>query len=130
MIKFCDETGVGSFPGGPQNTGHLACPAKDQTTARAVAKNEPSTAQDAAIIDRVKEVASKKGCTMSQAALAWINQWVASTISSFSSVARMEEALAANQVGLTEEEKYLEKLYQPKPIKGHANWRDKLVYRK
>jgi aryl-alcohol dehydrogenase-like predicted oxidoreductase len=131
MIKFCDETGVGLIPWGPLNTGRLARPAKDQTTARAIVKNEPPTAQDAAIIDRVEELASKKGCTMSQVALAWINQRVASPISSFSSVARMEEALAANQVVLTEEEeKYLEELYQPKPIKGHANWRGKLVYRK
>ena len=64
---------------------------------------------------------------MSWVALTWIKQRVASPVSSFSSVARMEEALAANQIVLTEEEKYLKELYQPKPIKGHANWRGKLV---
>ena len=105
----------------PLNAGRLVRPAKDQTTARSIAKNEPSTTQDAAIIDRVEEVASKKGCSMSQVALAWISQRVASPISSFSSVVRMEEALAANQIVLTEEEeKYLEELYQPKAIAGHS----------
>jgi aryl-alcohol dehydrogenase-like predicted oxidoreductase len=133
MIKFCDETGVGLIPWGPLNTGRLARPAKDQTTARALkrVKDQPLTTHDTAIIDRVEEVAREKGCTMSQVALAWINQRVTSPISGFSSVERMDEALAANKIVLTEEEnKYLEELYEPRPIKGHTNWKGKLAYRK
>lgn len=129
MNKFCDETGVGLIPWGPLNTGRLARPSRDQGTTRA--KNQELIPQDVAIIDRVEEVAIKKGVTMSQVALAWINKRVTSPISSFSSVARMEEALAASHVTLTDkEERYLEELYEPKPIKGHANWRGKLSYRK
>ncbi|KUJ07869.1 Aldo/keto reductase [Mollisia scopiformis] len=129
MNKFCDETGVGLIPWGPLNTGRLARPSRDQTTARA--KNQKVTTHDAAIIDRVEEIAGKKDCKMSQVALAWINERVASPISSFSSVARMDEALAANQIVLTEdEEKYLEELYEPRPIKGHSNWKGRLAYRK
>jgi aryl-alcohol dehydrogenase-like predicted oxidoreductase len=79
--------------------------------------------QDAAIIDRVEEIAEKKGRKMSQVALAWINERVSSPITGFSSIARMDEGLAANTVKLTtEEEKYLEDLYYPKPIKGHSLW--------
>lgn len=126
MVKFCDETGVGLIPWGPLNAGRSARPPRDQTTVRA--KNAELTEHDITIIDRV---ARRKGCTMSQVALAWISQRVASPISSFSSVARMEEALAAGQVVLTEdEEKYLEELYEPRPVKGHSNWKGKLEYRK
>jgi aryl-alcohol dehydrogenase-like predicted oxidoreductase len=129
MNKFCDETGVGLIPWGPLNTGHLARPSKDQSTTRA--KDKVLSRHDVAIIDRVEELAAKKGVKMSQVALAWINGRVASPISSFSSVERMDEALAANNIKLTkEEEKYLEELYEPRNIKGHTNWKGKLSYRK
>ena len=129
MIKFCNETGVGLIPWGPLNTGRLARPARDQTTVRAKAKNLPLTAHDTAIVDRVEALAQRKGCKMSQVALAWINQRVASPISSFSSVARIDEALAANQITLTEdEETFLEELYEPKPVK--MSWKGKFGYKK
>jgi Predicted oxidoreductases (related to aryl-alcohol dehydrogenases) len=58
---------------------------------------------------------------MSHVALAWINKRVTSPIIGFSSVERMEEALAARGKVLTdEEERYLEELYQPKPVWGHG----------
>jgi aryl-alcohol dehydrogenase-like predicted oxidoreductase len=86
MIKFCDETGVGLIPWGPLNTGRLARPPRDQDTVRA--KTHPDLSEhDAAIVDRVEEVARKKGIKMSQVALAWINARVTSPISSFSIVA-------------------------------------------
>ncbi|KAE9369196.1 Aldo/keto reductase [Stipitochalara longipes BDJ] len=132
MNKFCNETGVGLIPWGPLNTGHLARPSNSQKTVRASrATVKPLTAHDIAIIDRVEEVAQKNKCKMSQVALAWINERVASPISSFSSVERMDEALAANEIKLTEEEEnYLEELYEPRPVKGHTNWKGKLCYRK
>lgn len=58
---------------------------------------------------------------MSHVALAWINKRVTSPIIGFSSLARLEEAVAARGKVLTEEEeKYLEELYQPKAIVGHS----------
>ena len=58
---------------------------------------------------------------MSHVALAWINKRISSPIIGFSSVERMEEALAVKGKSLTEEEeKYLEELYQPKKIYGHS----------
>jgi len=54
-------------------------------------------------------------------ALAWINKRVTSPIIGFSSVARLDEALAARGKVLTdEEEKYIEELYQTRPIHGHS----------
>jgi aryl-alcohol dehydrogenase-like predicted oxidoreductase len=58
---------------------------------------------------------------MSHVALAWSNKRASSPIIGFSSVKRMDEAIAANGKTLTpEEEKYLEELYEPKPISGHS----------
>jgi aryl-alcohol dehydrogenase-like predicted oxidoreductase len=76
---------------------------------------------DHKIIERVHELAEKKGWKMSHVALAWINKRISSPIIGFSSVERMDEALEANGKTLTEEEeKYLEELYQPRPIVGHS----------
>jgi aryl-alcohol dehydrogenase-like predicted oxidoreductase len=119
MNKYCNITGVGIIPWGPLNTGMLARPARDQGTVRANGKKIED--RDAVIIDRVEEIAEKRGWKMSQVALAWIAQRVSSPIGGFSSVERMDEALAAMQMKLTEqEEKYLEELYAPKWIKGHS----------
>jgi aryl-alcohol dehydrogenase-like predicted oxidoreductase len=58
---------------------------------------------------------------MSQVSLAWINNRCASPIIGFSSVDRLEDALGAKDKVLTdEEEKYLEELYQPRPIVGFS----------
>lgn len=56
---------------------------------------------------------------MSHVALAWINKRVSSPIIGFNSIARMDEALAANGKTLTaEEEAHLEEPYEPKKIFG------------
>lgn len=76
---------------------------------------------DHKIIERVHELAEKKGWKMSHVSLAWINKRISSPIIGFSSVDRMDEALDANGKTLTEEEeKYLEELYQPRAIVGHS----------
>lgn len=56
---------------------------------------------------------------MSQVALAWINKRVSSPIIGFTNVDEMEDALGARGKVLTEEEeKYLEELYEPRPLIG------------
>lgn len=76
---------------------------------------------DVKTIARVQELAEKKGWTMTQVALAWINKRISSPIIGFSSVERIDESLAAKGKRLTEEEeKYLEELYEPKVIQGHS----------
>lgn len=69
----------------------------------------------------MEEIAKKHDWKMSHVALAWINKRVASPIIGFSSVDRMDEALAARGKELTEEEEqYLEELYVPVKISGHS----------
>ena len=75
---------------------------------------------DEEIIDRVEELAKKKGWKMSEVALAWINKRVTSPIIGFSSVERIDEAIGVRGKTLTEEEeRYLEELYVPRTIQGH-----------
>ncbi|KAK1767932.1 aldo/keto reductase [Phialemonium atrogriseum] len=128
MNRFCNDTGVGLVPWAPLCRGHLArAPEKFGTTARSEGekKSQPGSHGtgeiDRAIIGRVQEVAQKHGWTMSNVALAWINKRVSSPIIGFSSVERIDEAISARGKVLDdEEEKYLEELYQPKPISGHS----------
>lgn len=104
---------------GPLAQGILARPASQAgKTERSKSKPGPVDA-DAAIIARVQELAEKKSWPMSHVALAWSNQRISSPIIGFSSIDRMDEAIAANGRMLTEEEEqYLEELYQPKRVMG------------
>jgi len=128
MNRFCNDTGVGLIPWAPLCRGHLARPPKDfGSTDRSRLEKEGAPGShgtvepDITIIKRVMEIAEKRGWPMSHVALAWINKRVSSPIIGFSSVERIEEAVAARGKGLTEEEEaYLEELYQPKPIAGHS----------
>ncbi|PGH19116.1 hypothetical protein AJ80_04194 [Polytolypa hystricis UAMH7299] len=126
MNKFCNETGVGLIPWGPLEKGFLARPlatAKEGTTIRSAILHKRGILSEVEFktIERVEELAKKKGWKMSHVALAWINKRISSPIIGFSSIERIEEALEANGKTLTdEEEKYLEELYQPRPVTGHA----------
>lgn len=127
MNRFCNDTGVGLIPWAPLCRGHLARPPTAFGTterSRIEKSSSPGThgtvEPDLTIINRVQEIANKRGWKMSQVALAWINKRVTSPIIGFSSVARIDEALEARGKILTdEEEKYLEELYEPKQISGH-----------
>jgi len=121
MNRFCDATGVGLIPWAPLCRGHLARPIEAfGTTTRSKPEKELNEV-DVKTIKRVEELAKKKGWAMSQVALAWINKRISSPIIGFSSVERIDEAIAVRGKKLTEEEeKYLEELYQPKNITGHS----------
>lgn len=128
MNKFCNETGVGLIPWAPLCRGYLARPLSSrQTSVRALEEQRLGsilsvghTEIDHAIINRVEEVAQKRGWEMSTVALAWINKRVTSPIIGFSTVESMDEALSARGQELTtEEEKYLEELYISRAIQGH-----------
>ncbi|KAG7059380.1 aldo/keto reductase [Colletotrichum scovillei] len=128
MNRFCNDTGVGLIPWAPLCRGHLARPPKDfGSTSRSKTEKEGQPGShgtvepDLTIIKRVQEIAEKRDWPMSHVALAWINKRITSPIIGFSSVERIDQAITADGKVLTdEEEKYLEELYQPKAISGHA----------
>ncbi|KIH93227.1 aldo-keto reductase [Sporothrix brasiliensis 5110] len=125
MNRYCTETGVGLIPWAPLARGHLARPLAQygQTTrsnGEAATRDGLSDAEKA-IVTRVQEIADKRGWTMSQVALAWINKRVSSPIVGLSSIARLEEATQLQGKELIEEEeKYLEEPYKPVAIQGHS----------
>jgi hypothetical protein len=115
MIGYCKAFGIGLIPWGPLAAGQLARPwsATESGTTRTAADAKMPWATDAeahekAIVQRVEEVAGKKGWTMGQVALAWIGGKVTSPIIGFSSVKRMEEAIIPGYKLTEEEVKYLE----------------------
>ena len=132
MNRLCNETGLGRNPWAPLARGNLARPISSlRSTARSAADNSspfnpamqyppPITEADLTIIGRVEEIAKKRGWTMSQVALAWINTKVTSPIVGFSSVERIDEALASRGKILEEEEiKLLQEPYVTRPVSGH-----------
>ncbi|KAJ7081001.1 NADP-dependent oxidoreductase domain-containing protein [Mycena epipterygia] len=124
MIPYCKAHGIGLIPWSPLASGALAHPVGEETERTRVSKGTAFeiklTDADKKIIGRVEELAKKKGCTMSQIALAWIRLKVDSPIVGMSSVARVEQS-AEKGVELTAEEaKYLEEPYVPKADRGYA----------
>ncbi|KAI3336352.1 Aldo/keto reductase [Xylariaceae sp. AK1471] len=125
MNRFCNDTGVGLIPWSPLARGHLARPPQAFGSTLRSALEEKTSGEiktpDLTIIQRVQEIAEKKGWPMSHVALAWINRRVTSPIIGFSSTARLDEAMSARGKTLSnEEEKYLEELYLPKEVSGHT----------
>ncbi|KAJ5107984.1 Aldo/keto reductase [Penicillium angulare] len=123
MIPYCLDSGVSLIPWSPMARGVLTRPWNSRSTVRegsdatlkGIVRNRETEA-DKAIIDRVEEVAGKKGVSMAQIALAWsLSHPSENPIVGLSSIKRIDEAVASLQVKLTPEEiKYLEEPYIPK----------------
>jgi len=124
MNKFCNETGVGLIPWQPLAAGLLARPngvETDRSKALAAMLGGPLGA-DKVIVDRVQELAEKKGWKMSQVALAWVRGKGCIPIVGLNSpsIDRLDEACAIRGLTLTADEvKYLEEPYIPKVVNGH-----------
>ncbi|KGO38029.1 Aldo/keto reductase [Penicillium expansum] len=125
MIPYCQDAGVGIIPWSPIARGALARPWGSRETVREntdgvikmFVRSRESEA-DKAIIDRVEEIANKKGVSMAQIAIAWsLTHPGENPILGLHSVKRIDEAVAAIKVQLSPEEiKYLEEPYVPKAV--------------
>jgi len=117
--------GVGSIPWSPLGRGFLTRPWNEQSLRT---KTDPfqknyAGAGDKAIINRVEELAKKKGITMAQLALAWTlaKDGVTAPIVGISSIDHLKDLIPAVHIQLTKEEvEYLESPYVPQAIVGHA----------
>ena len=81
-----------------------------------------TTEAEEKIIDRVYELAEKKGCTVPQIALAWqyTKKYVTAPIVGVSKKAHLDDLIGALKIKLSPDEvKFLEEPYQPKRIQGH-----------
>eukprot|EP01130_Rhizamoeba_saxonica_P010010 TRINITY_DN4097_c0_g1_i1.p1 TRINITY_DN4097_c0_g1~~TRINITY_DN4097_c0_g1_i1.p1 ORF type:complete len:348 (-),score=77.65 TRINITY_DN4097_c0_g1_i1:30-1073(-) len=141
MNPLCAQEGVGLLPWSPLARGLLAgTRSRDNILSGSTTRSNDDADNNATnmfygnlhphlhgnnfdIIDRVKELAEKKSYSAAQIALAWLlhKPNVVSPIIGASKMHHLEEAVQATSIELSEEDlEYLEELYLPHPIAGHA----------
>jgi aryl-alcohol dehydrogenase (NADP+) len=78
---------------------------------------------DFEIVDRVIDLATRRGVSPAQVSLAWLlhQPGVTAPIIGASKMQHLEEAVASLDIQLDRDElQYLEELYQPHPVHGHS----------
>jgi len=127
MLRLCADQGIAVIPWSPLARGHLARPWNAENTKREEGDNfgknlYAKTADiDRPVIDRVTELAKKRGVPQSQIALAWVlsKPVITAPIIGATKPHHLDDAIAALSVKLTaDESQYLEELYQPHPTSG------------
>ncbi len=125
LIPVCEQYGVTLIPYSPLASGHLSRPTWDADTKRSKtdrimkSKYDPAKENDMKIIKSVEELSVKHGVSMSQVALAWILQKGTAPIVGSSKMHHIDDAVAALDVVLTDDEmKALEKDYHAHDIVG------------
>lgn len=124
MNPCCAEEGIALTPYSPLASGRLVKP-KTETSKRlqsdtfAQQKYGASAAQDDVIIDRVAELAQRRGLTRTQVALGWLLSKTAAPVVGATKLRHIEEAVSAVGVSLSREETaYLEEPYVPHKLVG------------
>ncbi len=130
MLPLCREEGIGVIPWSPLARGFLAGNRRAQDfgdTVRArtddYAHNLYYQPSDFAVVDRVTEIAQRRGIPHAQVALAWMLQQpgITAPIIGASKMKHLDDAVAALSVKLDDAElKALSAPYQPHAILGHS----------
>ncbi len=124
MAGYCKEENIAMTPYSALASGRLAKHPGELTKRMkedtfAQGKYDATKIQDGKIIDRVVEIAEKKGVSMTEISLAWLLTKVAAPIVGATKPHHIQYAVSALDVDLTEEEiTYLEELYQPHKLVG------------
>jgi len=125
IIPACMDLGIGYTPWSPLHSGYLSGTrkkgektdtARGQSMEVAMVPMVPKDC-DWSVIDRVVELAAKKGVTPAQLALAWnlSKPYVTAPLIGVTKLSHLEDAITALKIKLTEEDiKYLEEIYTPK----------------
>ncbi|TVY36037.1 Versiconal hemiacetal acetate reductase [Lachnellula occidentalis] len=132
MIPYCRDAGVGLIPWSPIARGALARPFNDRSTTREKSDKvlnmlvrSKESEIDKRVIDRVEEIAKKRGVSMTTIATAWcLSKDNVNPIVGLSSKARIDQAVEsvhfAKSGKLTKEDiEYLEEGYAPKERQGY-----------
>ncbi|KAJ6576717.1 aryl-alcohol dehydrogenase [Mycena vulgaris] len=128
MVPTLKHFGVGAIPWSPLARGALTRPlVKQEDTKRGTSDGMPpgtytQSAANKTIVNRVEELAQKRGISMAQVSVAWAlsKDVISAPIVGTTSLANLADAVAAIHIKLTEDEiKYLEEPYQPMAIIGH-----------
>ena len=92
---------------------------RSQNDVIAKSKYDKADEQDHGIVERVVELANKKGVSMPEISLAWLLHKGACPVFAATKKSHIESAAKASAVKLTPEEiKYLEELYTPHVLTG------------
>jgi aryl-alcohol dehydrogenase-like predicted oxidoreductase len=128
MIPLCLEEGVGLIPWSPLARGFLAGNRNAESRGETIRAKTDDFAQrlyyrpsDFTVVDRLTEIATKRGVQNSQVALAWIlaKPGVSAPIIGASKMAHLDQAIEALNIRLDESEmKALEEPYEPHPVLG------------
>ncbi len=126
MVPYCQDAKVALTPYSPLAAGRLSRAWAESTNrfeTDAIAKWKYGNTQDAdrPVVERVQEIADRRGVSMTEVALAWLMRkpLVAAPVVGVTKVAHLEDAVKAVDVKLTDEEaSYLEAPYVPHAIIG------------
>jgi aryl-alcohol dehydrogenase (NADP+) len=125
MLPFCADSGVGSIPWSPLARGLLTRP-WNESTARSETDEFGKTLYnegDRTIVERVQEIAAKRGVSPAQIALSWVsrNPVVSAPIVGVTKASHLQDALDSLDVDLDQGEvEYLEEAYTPHATAGFA----------
>ena len=130
MIPLCRAEGVGLIPYSPMARGFVAGNRRredfgDTTRAQTdeLSKNFYYQQSDFDVVDRIGEIAKRRGVTNTQVALAWVlgQPGITSPIIGASKMNHLDEAVGALSLKLDDTEmKFLAEVYLPHPIHGHS----------
>ena len=124
MVPYCQEEGIALTPYSALASGRLArkpgeTSARLEKDAYAKFKYDATAQQDSVIIDRVAELAEKRGVSMTEISLAWLLTRVAAPVVGATKFHHVEGAVKAADLELTDEEiAYLEAPYVPHALAG------------
>jgi aryl-alcohol dehydrogenase (NADP+) len=129
MLPLCREEKIAVIPWSPLARGFLTGTRQrgggSETTRSRSDEFAPKMyfkETDFQIVDRVLDLAKRRGVSPAQIASAWLlrQPGLTSPIIGASKSHHLEEAVAALEIGLSDEEcRFLEELYQPHPVLGH-----------
>jgi aryl-alcohol dehydrogenase (NADP+) len=124
MIPLCIDQGVGIIPYSPLAKGILNAKTESSTrreTDTAIKTRFYSTDAQETILERMREIATKKQVTPAQIAIAWLlsKPGVTAPIVGMSKPEYLDSVIGALKIQLTDEEvKSLEEPYQPRGTVG------------
>jgi aryl-alcohol dehydrogenase-like predicted oxidoreductase len=128
MLPLCQDQKIGVIPFSPLARGWLARkPSNDDETLRAqndaLTKARYGKEADIVIVQRVSDLAQKRGLPMAQVALAWMlsRPVITAPIIGATKPQHLEDAVAALSIQLTPDEiQFLEEAYHPHPVIGFS----------
>lgn len=124
MAPFCYDQNIAMTPYSALASGRLSrrpgeTSARLEKDAYAKFKYDKTADADGLIIERVMELADKKGVSMTEVSLAWLLTKVTSPVVGATKLSHIDGAVKAVDLVLTEEEiDYLEELYVPHALAG------------